>query len=264
MTKLTTVLKYTAALTFVLSAGLVADGRAACDPKADACAPKKELDAWNFGLATGLNFTSGNSKTTVLTLLGNASRETKEDIIQLSADYAYGEDRVRKEQGLDKKNKDDGRAAASYKYLLTDRFFVGAGANFLYDDIANIDYRVTGVPVVGYFLLKDDDFKLSVETGPGYTFERVGDTERDYFSPKVGERFDWTISCTSKVYETVTALFDTSDSDNRIITAEAGAEAALWSNISLVFLIRDTNNNLPAPGKLKNDVATITALKVSF
>lgn len=237
---------------------------AACNPAEDPCAPKKELDAWVKSLALGFNYTSGNSDTTNLSVLGGASRETADDIIDIAAAYGYGEDRARDGEGEDSKNKDDFRANADYKYLLSDRIFVGVGANFLYDDISDVDYRVSLVPTVGYFLLKDEDFKLSVDAGPGYTFERVADIEDDYFSPKVGERFDWTISCTSKIYQKAEIFFDTNDSDNYLVNAELGLESALSSSLSLVFLVRDTLDNQPAADREKNDLAMITALKVAL
>ncbi len=237
---------------------------AACEAKDDPCAPKKALDSWNKSLALGLNYTSGNSDTTNLSLIGKVNRETSADIIDFDATYGYGEDRQKEASGGDKKNKDDFRANAQYKYLLDERVYAGAGLNFLYDDIAKIDYRVNVVPTLGYFLLKDADFTLGVDAGPAYTFEQVNDVENNYFSPKVGENFQWIISCTSKIYQKADIFFDTDNSENYNVNAELGIESAISSSLSLVVLVRDTYDNEPGADLEKNDLATITALKVAL
>ncbi|MCC6952741.1 MAG: DUF481 domain-containing protein [Deltaproteobacteria bacterium] len=238
--------------------------QAACNPAEDPCAPKKEIGSWDKSLAFGFNYTSGNSDTSALSLLGRAKRETTEDVIDFDLTSGSGEDRARDTETVDAKNKDDFRANANYKYLLGGDWFAGAGWAFLYDDIAQVDYRTSLTPVVGYYLLKDEDFTLSVDAGPGYTFERVASVDNDFFSPKIGERFDWIISCTSKIYQKADIFFDTSNSDNYLVNAEAGVESALSTSLSLVFLVRDTYDNEPAVDREKNDVAMITAVKVAL
>ncbi len=237
---------------------------AACDPKDDPCAPKKVVDAWTKSLAVGFNYTNGNSATSALSILAGAARETSQDISDISAAYGYGDDKAREDSGLDSKNKDDFRAAGNYRYLLSDRLFAAAGATFLYDSIADIDYRTSLVPSLGYYLVKNPDVKFALDAGPGYTFERVGGIDNDYLSPKIGERLDWTISCTAKLYEQASVLLDTTDSENYVVNSEAGIEAAIATSFSIVLLVRDTLDNVPAEGKEKNDIAVITALKVSL
>jgi len=236
---------------------------AACEKGADPCAPKKELGSWDKSLAFGLNYTSGNSDTTVLNFLGKLSRETSDDMLDFNAAYGYGEDRG-KADTEDKTNRNDFRAGVNYKYLLSDRVYTGTDSTFLYDEIADVDYRLMLSGIAGYYLLKDDTFKLGVDAGPGVVFEKVGDESKEYFAPRIGDRFDWTISCTSKVYQSAVVLFDTTDSNNVLVTAEIGVEAAISSKMGLVFLVRDTFDNVPAESKERNDVAIITALKVAL
>jgi len=251
-------------LFFLLLISVPAFANAACNAEDDPCAPKKELDAWQKSVAFGLNYTSGNTDTTALSLLSALNRETKDDIIDFTLNYGYGEDRAREDDGLDKTNKNDLRATGNYRYLITERFFAGAGVNFLYDEIADVDYRTTLIPSLGYFLAKNDDYKFSVDAGPAYIFEKVGGEENNYLAPKVGERFDWIISCTSKLYQSAEYFFDVDDSDNYLVNAELGIEAAISADMSLVLLVRDTYDNVPAADREKNDIATITAIKVSL
>ena len=50
------------------------------------------------------------------------------------------------------------------------------------DNIADVDYRVTVSPGLGYFLMKEADASLSAEIGPGYLWEKVAGVEDDYAS----------------------------------------------------------------------------------
>ena len=57
---------------------------------------------------------------------------------------------------------------------------------------------------------------------------------------------------------------DTQDSENYLITSEAGIQAAVVSNVNLVVSIRDNFDNVPAADKKKNDVIIVTALGINF
>lgn len=235
---------------------------AECIPGADPCAPKKKMDEWDKAMLFGFNLSRGNSETVLLNIAANAKKETAQDLWDFGASYNYGEDKQKPEE--QQKTRNDVRANGSYNYLFTDRMFGGLGAKFLYDEIADVDYRVNADPTIGYYLLKDNTFKFRLEGGPSYTFEKVGGVSDDFFSPRVADRFDWAISCTSKVYQQAEIYFDISDSDNYIVNAEAGVEAALSTNLALVVAVRDSYDNLPAADKDKNDLAVISSIKVAL
>lgn len=237
---------------------------AECNPVDDPCAPKKDPAAWDKSLSLGFNLTQGNSDTTLFNLGGKAARDYQNDIWDFGFAYSYGEDDAREEAGEDKTNKNDFRGNASYSYLLTDRLFLGFGTKYLYDEIADIDYRVNLEPTVGYYFLKDNSFKFRIEGGPGYIFEKAGGVDDDYFAPRIADRFEWAITCTSKMFQAAEVIFDISDSDNYIVNAEAGVEAALTTALALVFSVRETYDNQPAAGREKDDLAVITALKVAL
>jgi len=237
---------------------------AACNAGADPCAPKKELGAWDKSIALGFNYTSGNSDTTIITGLGNLSRETTDDTILANISYGYGEDRSRSAVGEGKTNRNDFRGAASYKYNISETFYGGFGGAYLHDQVADVSYRVTLNPTLGAYLVRNDDIKLGLEAGPSYLFEKVGGEDDNYLAPRIADRFDWILTCTSKLYQSTEVLFDTSESKNTLINSEVGIEAALSSSLSLVLLVRDTFDNLPAADREKNDIAMITALKVAL
>lgn len=118
--------------------------------------------------------------------------------------------------------------------MLNDNSFLGLGGKFLYDELAEIDYRTNLDPTYGYYFIKDNQFKFKLEGGPSYIFEKVGQKSDDYLAPRLADRFDWALTCTSKIYQLAEILFDVNDSDNYIINAEIGVESALTTALSLV------------------------------
>jgi putative salt-induced outer membrane protein YdiY len=238
---------------------------AGCNAAEDPCAPKKKLNSWDKSLAAGFNLTSGNTETTLLNLAFAAKKEDSDgNIFDSSAAFNYGTDDNAKDANGDNVTRNDVRGFARYDYLLSDDWYLGFGSSFLNDDLADIDYRITLDPSPGVYLLKNDDYKFRVEAGPSYLFEKVGGETDSYLAPRVAEKFDWIISCTSKFYEKAEVLFDVNNSDNYIVNAEAGIEAALSTDLALVFAVRNVYDNVPAPDREKNDLQTITSIKVSL
>ena len=237
---------------------------AACEKATDPCSPVKEKGAWEKSMALGLNMTSGNSDTLLVTAMGAARRETDQDLMDFGAAVSYGEDDALEESTGSSTTRNDLRANAGYNYKISELVYAGLGSKFLHDEIADVKYRLNLNPTIGYFLLKDADFSLGIEGGPGYTFEKVAEESDDYFSPRIADRFDWVISCTSKLYQSAEVLFDISDSENYLINAEIGVESALSTDLSLVVSLRETYDHQPAEGRDKGDLALISALKVAL
>jgi putative salt-induced outer membrane protein YdiY len=247
---------------FAIASSLSAE----CVPgAADPCVPTKKIGEWDNSVAVGFNMTSGNSDTKLFTLLGNTYYEKDQDIVTGTVMYNFGEDKTTpKADDASNTTRNDFRALAQYNRLLSERTFVGFGSKFFYDEIADIDYRIFLDPSAGYYLLKDNTFKFRLEAGPSYIFERVGGIKNDYVAPRIADRFEWALSCTSKLYQAAEVLFDVNDSENYLVNAEIGAEAALSTSMSLVVLLRETFDNQPAAGREKDDLAIISALKFSI
>src|SRR5690606_35263206 len=104
--------------------------------------------------------------------------------------------------GESETTQNDVNAKAEYKRLLSERFFAGLGTTFLYDDIADVDYRVNLNPSLGYFLIREENIRFNIEGGPTYVFEKVGGVKDDYLAPRVAERFEWSFSETGKLFQT--------------------------------------------------------------
>lgn len=222
---------------------------------------------WYKSFGLGFSYTDGNANTSDLNILGALNRDYQKNILDFSFAYSYGEsDQSESGDPSNERNtiKNQALANASYKRLLADRWFVGAGSSFKYDEIADIDYRVNAGVFAGVFLVREDELSLSLEAGPSHVFEQVGGIYDQYFSPRVANSFEWKLSPTARIFQKAELLWDVSDSDNYIVNGELGVESALTSLLSIILLFRDAYDNQPAAGLVRNDLAFITSLNANF
>lgn len=224
---------------------------------------EKEPTAWDKSILFGFNYTEGNSNTTSINLNGKASRELEASSWRFEADYnhanAAAEPREKRET-----TKDNLRVNGEYRKIISNTYFSGLGSSYTYDSIADVDYRSIVSPSVGAFLYRKDKSSVSLEGGPSYVWESLGGIGDDYPALRVANRIVVRLTDTSLMYQSGEFLLSLSDNDNYLLNAEVGIEAAVVSNISLSFSIRDYYINQPAGGRRPNDVYTITALKLMF
>jgi len=242
--------------------GLSTGPAPAAAPAACEVAPK-DPSIWDKSIMAGFNYTEGNTKVTNLNLNGKIARDYEQNAWNFEVDYNYGS-AADDANSPRRENKNNFRARGDYKRILDDTWFAGGGTSLFHDDIADLRYREILSSGLGAFLVRDEDVKFALEAGPAYVFEKKGDISDDYLAPRVADRLDIKLSETAKIYQFAEYLVSADDSDNYIVTAEAGIEAALNSHLSLVLTVRDNYINQPAAGRVQNDVATITALKVTL
>ncbi len=227
------------------------------------CEAKNVKNTWRKSLFGGFNLTQGNSENILLNLGGSADADFGDDLYHLDGLFTYGEN-TDIDTDIESQTQNNVRLNGNWKHLIDDSWYFGAGANFLHDDIADVNYRAIIKPALGYFVLREEDKTLSVEAGPGYVFEEVGGESEDYFAPFIGDRFDWVISDNAKLYQLAEVIFDTSEFANKLITAEVGVEANIASDLSLVVSVRNIHDTRPAEGRDENDLSIITSLKVDL
>ena len=240
----------------------VKGGAAAAPPPACDVTPKDPA-IWDKSVLFGLNYTDGNTKTTNINLGGRAARDYENNAWLFQADYNYGS-AADSANDPRKENKNNIRGLANYRRILDESWFAGMGTSFAHDEIADLKYRAILSPGVGAYVVRDEDLKVSLEAGPSYVFEKLGDVTDNYAAARVANRIDWVITPTSKIFHFTEYLVSVEDSDQYIVNAEAGLEAAINSSMSLVFSVRDYYINQPAVDRVPNDVITLTALKVTI
>lgn len=226
---------------------------------ADSDVPAEGFDT---SLSLGLTLTDGNSNTT----LANASLSTigrKPGVGRLRAgvEGSYGESKV---DGVNQTTMEELRAFANAHKNISARTFFALHGDALYDDIAEIDYRITVSPGIGYTLIDGSSLTLSTEVGPAYLWEKVSKQTDDYFAIRFAERLDYRMSETARLWQSAEYLPKSDDFNDYLLSAELGAEASLTSRMSLRILLRNEYDNTPGTGLKHNDLTLISGVSISL
>jgi putative salt-induced outer membrane protein len=217
----------------------------------------QSTNRWETSAALGMTLTKGNSDTLMVTADALTSRKYTSDELSFGVSLSYGEQ-------SDIKNNETAKAFGQWNHLFTERFYGYVRADALHDAIADIDYRITLSPGVGYYFIKNEKMLLSGEVGPGVVIEKQGGEEKIYFVGRVAEKFEYKFSDKAKMWQMAEFLPQLDDFDNFIINAEIGVEASITGKTALRAVLQDTYDNEPAPGRKKNDLKLVTSVVVKF
>jgi putative salt-induced outer membrane protein YdiY len=259
-----------AATAFAGDAPAAADAKAAApadakavpaDPKTAAASAKpvepEKKSPWERSISVGATVTRGNSKTLLFNANILALRKWNQNEVSLGADGSYGE-------SDDVKNMDQLHGFGQFNRLFTDRFFAYARVDGIHDGVADVDYRITVGPGVGYYFIKNQKTRLSAEAGPSMVLEKQGGKEKQYMAARIAGRFEHKLNDRARVWQSVEFLPEVDQFDNYIINAEAGIEADFTKKLSLRTLIQDTYHNQPADGRKANDIKLISGISYKF
>jgi putative salt-induced outer membrane protein len=224
-----------------------------------------KTNRWVSAASFGLTLTRGNSETFLVSLAASTLAKWDRDELGIGADITYGTTKDQ-DTGVTSRTTDSARGHVQYNRLFTERLYGYGRVDGLYDSIADITYRFTLSPGLGYYLIKKKTTDLAVEIGPAYIFEKLGDDESDFASLRVGEKFHQALSDRARIWETAEWLPRFEDFSNYIINAEVGIAADLTQkkNLSLSCVLQDTYNSVPAPGRKDNDLKFITSINYKF
>jgi putative salt-induced outer membrane protein YdiY len=221
--------------------------------------PKK---VWSGSIALGLTATKGNSDTMLFNGAALAKRVWPKDELNLGADFTYGRQKVA--SGTKQTTAEAEHGFIDWKRLLNGRVYGGARVDLLHDAIADIEYRLTLSPFLGYYFIKTDVTRLSGEVGPSYIFEKLGSDSNNFLTIRFGERFEHAFNSTAKMWQAAEFLPSVEDTDKYLLNVEIGAETALTTSISVRVVAQDKYNSEPSPGRKKNDLTFITAIAYKF
>lgn len=213
---------------------------------------------WEHTLALGVTATSGNSDTK----LGTASWLSEfmslgGNLTRFSADGQNGE-------SDGKKSADNAKGNINHKHLLGERTYAVGDVAALYDSVADINYRVTVSPGLGYYLMKNDAATLSTDIGPAYVWEKLGGVENDYAALRVAQRYERKLGTNAKVWQSAEYLPQIDDFDKYIVSGELGVEAPLTAAINLRLVFKDQYDNIPAAGRERNDTQIVGAVALKL
>ncbi|NLB56618.1 MAG: DUF481 domain-containing protein [Lentisphaerae bacterium] len=213
-------------------------------------------------LSLGITYTDGNSEN----LLFNAALTTEGEreglgSIKAGIEGNYGNSRVDEEKETTVKNA---KAFLDAKKTISPKTYGGLDLTALYDDIAEIDYRLIIAPNLGMYAVKSDKLALCFEVGPAYVFEKLDGEDADYFALRLAEECKFQISETAKAWQSAEYLSKADDFDKYLINAELGVEAALNSRLNLRVTLKNRYDNEPSDEKERNDFQLIAGINIAL
>ena len=245
----------------VLAAALtcVGSGLNAADSPAPVEAPKK----WVTTAAASLTLTRGNSETFLATVGLDTQRKWERDEVFMGVSGGYGESTT---DDVYAKNTEFVQGFGQYNHLFTDRFYGALRLDGQYDGIAGIEYRFKVSPLLGYYLIKNDRMTLAVEAGPTLIYEHLeGQDSHGYWAARFAERFEYKLTATTKVWESLEYLPKVDEWDkNYLLNFEAGIETAITKKWSLRVVFQDQYASQPANGRKQNDMRLLAGTAYKF
>jgi hypothetical protein len=221
---------------------------------------------WESVASADLTMTRGNSHTFLGAVTINSTRKSASDEFLLGGGAGYGTTTTKQADGSELKTETANflKGYGQWNHLFTDRFYAGLRFEALRDDVADIHYRFTVSPLVGYYFIKHTNVFLSGEVGPSYIAQDLGGDTSSYFAARLAERFEYKFKSGARVWETLEWLPQVDKFDNWILNAEVGVSAPISKALDVRLVAQDTYNNQPAADHLKNDFKLLAGIGVRF
>lgn len=233
-----------------------------------ACAHAQDEEGWDCVLAVGGNATAGNSETLSLNASVTGTRATEDAEIRTGIEANYAEAVAESGGAEDGEEAEPERQAtaqnikALVNYKRTfDGWYAYTDDSVLHDRLADVDYRVLLGLGAGTRLLDTDRNKLDVEGGVAYVIEQITDIDPDnYPALRVAIRHDHQLNETSALWASAEFLPEIGAIKNFLLNAEAGAEIAVDSALSLRIVLQDRYDGDVPEGKENNDLTLATSV----
>jgi putative salt-induced outer membrane protein YdiY len=222
-------------------------------------------NGWKSSISFGLTIARGNTDTILTSATASTEKKWLQNDLAFGADGLYGENKPLNAS----KNTETAETLhgfSQYNRFLGNGFYGFGRIDGFHDGIADIKYRLSLAPGLGYFFITNKTADLSAEIGPGYIKEQLGGDSESFATLRFEEICHYRISPHAKAWEAVKVLPQINRFDNYLVIAEVGIEAGLTkgNKLSLRSVLQDNYNNIPAADKLKNDLALITSLVYKF
>jgi putative salt-induced outer membrane protein len=225
--------------------------------KADRAPSPIAAMGWSSSAAIGYSLASGNADSNTTTAMFDSAYRSATDEFFVSAAANYA-------QNGGATSIDNMRANVQYNHLYGTRYFAGVGTGFQRDDLADLAYRFTPAVVGGVYLVKNDVSTLSLEAGPGYTFEEVGGVTDDFLSIQGAQRFAYALSPRCTFNQNLIYNSEASDTDNFVVTANAFLDTDITDNLTLRVAASYLYDNIPALNRERHDTTLTTGFAIKF
>jgi putative salt-induced outer membrane protein YdiY len=235
------------------------------DPNAVAAVAPTPAPRWETTASAGFTITRGNSESVLANLGLKTERKWEQNELKLGADGLYGKT---KNNGVETKSSESVSAFGQYNRLFAEKWYGYLRVEGLHDDVADVNYRLTVSPGVGYYFIKKPQTQLDAEVGPGFVYEETGITTNrttdSYMTVRVAENFTHSLNDHVRIWQKAEFLPQVDDFENYIFNFGAGIEADLTKSLSFGSKVLDTYDNRPAPGRKCNDLIWVNNISYKF
>lgn len=232
-------------------------GASAAQTNSSAVLETNHPPKWDASAALGLTATAGNSDSVLFTGKFQARQKTPLNDLTLGGDAAYGE-------AESVKNNETVHGFGQYNHLFTERWYDYARADALHDGIADVRFRLTFSPGLGYYFIKEKQTSLTGEIGPGVLYEKLDGSYDIYPTLRLADDFEHKFNDHARCWQKMEILPALDKPVDFLVNAEVGVETALTQKVSLQIYVDDSFANEPAPGHKDNDMKLVSGLAYKF
>ncbi len=218
------------------------------------------LEGWAGGGSFGFALARGNSETTNLALGFDAKRKTAKDAWVVDAASIYSEDAK-----TSTTTANSFQGLIRYDRNLTKRLFAYAAFAGGYDNLQDLNYRITPGGGLGYHAIMTDRTTLDLLGGLGYTRESyTTGLVNNLFTATLGDEFAYKWFKSTSITQNLYYLPALNDTSIYHVNGNFGLATKLngWLTSNLNF--NDRYNSAPVLGNKKNDVLFTAGVGFTF
>jgi len=218
------------------------------------------LEGWAGGGNFGIALARGNSDTTNVALGFDAQRKTTNDAWIIDAASIYTTDGA-----TSTTTANSFQGLIRYDRNITKRVFVYGAFAGGYDELQDLNYRITPGGGFGYHAIANAKTTLDLLLGLGYTRESyTTGLIRNLFTATVGDEFAYKLGARTTIMQNIYYLPALNDTSNYRVTGNFGIATKLngWMTANLLF--NDRYNSQPVLGNKNNDILFTTGLGFTF
>jgi putative salt-induced outer membrane protein YdiY len=131
-----------------------------------------QTNGWKSSISVGLTLARGNTDTTLASAAAATEKKWQQNDLAFGADGLYGETRP---PGTPKptESAETLHGFSQYNRFFGNGFYGFGRVDAFHDGIADIKYRLSLAPGLGYYFITNKITDLSAEIGPGYIKEQL-------------------------------------------------------------------------------------------
>ncbi|MBT8038166.1 MAG: DUF481 domain-containing protein [Verrucomicrobiae bacterium] len=219
--------------------------------------PAEPTHSWKSTGAAGISLAQGNADTLSYNLNLLSVYELDHTEAKIGADWHYAENQ-------DVQSTDSFRAFGEFRHLLNDRFYLGSQTSYLVDAIAEIDYRIDLGVVAGYYFIKNNHKKLSLEAGPGYAWQKQAGIQNDDVTLRLALHYEHQLAQRSKLWFSSIYTPTIDDFSDSLVTVEAGIDTDINDHWAIRTSVRHQYVSSPAAGRQPSDTLLSVGLRYAL